>query len=519
MLNSLVSYPLIVYWVVRMFRRGLFGEENRLWAERGGLPSADMEVVGSLGGLLFFFLVFFASQTYTRFDQIYEESMKCQGRIFDAMSIASHAFTEAASLRLFRHLNAAQVLGYIGLTAAGSGSGVKEGGSIYTVKSLLIPIQRDYQILDDEEWNVIEKLYFEKEFLPDGSENPAYDSGIAGGSATRHAIAWALQDVEIEVHRSRTRDIRAGSAINYTVQKWSTTQVGEWIESTINRNGTAQMQKGNDPAKIRQLFQQHQVNGHVLLNLERVGVKEILASGGVTTVSYIVLIMAGIRQLASDAKVEADKAWQRAGGFRRIETHRAQALVDHITELRRSLAALYSFMALPVPFFYVHLVYLTSAIYLPLFAYVVANKPIVDNEELCKIPEGQSEYPGGFCGGQWGIEILGMTVVLLSNIVVIGLSKVCEWLADPYGSDVTDLNVRHFIGYTLDKSLEILKVKDIPSQNMSREQLSNHELNLRTRSTYGQQYLGHAESQDEDASDSGNPVSQGDEPDQLFDSE
>ena len=187
MLNSLVSYPLLVYWIVRMFRRGVFGDENRIWAEEGGLPQADMEVVGSLGGLLFFFLVFFASQTYTRFEYIYEESMKCQGRIFDALTIASHALTESAALRLFRHLNAAHVLGYVGLTAAGSGSGVKEGGGIYTVKSLLIPVQRDYQILDDDEWHIIEKMYFEKEFLPDGSKNPQYASGIAGGSACRCA--------------------------------------------------------------------------------------------------------------------------------------------------------------------------------------------------------------------------------------------------------------------------------------------------------------------------------------------
>ena len=45
--------------------------------------------------------------------------------------------------------------------------------------------------------------------------------------------------------------------------------------------------------------------------------------------------------------------------------------------------------------------------------------------------------------------------------VVIGLSKDCEWRADPYGNDITYLNVRHFIIDTLERGLEILKVKEV----------------------------------------------------------
>ena len=90
----------------------------------------------------------------------------------------------------------------------------------------------------------------------------------------------------------------------------------------------------------------------------------------------------------------------------------------------------------------------------------------------------------GFCHGQWGIEWLGMVVVLLSNIIVIGLSKVCEWLADPYGDDITDLNVQQFVTFTLQKGLEILKVGDMPTMTMSRAKMWKHEQSLRNKSHF-----------------------------------
>ena len=75
-------------------------------------------------------------------------------------------------------------------------------------------MQRDYRLLDDEEMAEIKKTYYEPEFKRDKDgkityiPNPNHASGIVGGSAYRHAIAWALQDIEIELLRSHTRSLR-----------------------------------------------------------------------------------------------------------------------------------------------------------------------------------------------------------------------------------------------------------------------------------------------------------------------
>eukprot|EP01043_Picozoa_sp_COSAG02_P080658 COSAG02_NODE_19287_length_890_cov_1.536030_2_plen_84_part_01 len=62
----------------------------------------------------------------------------------------------------------------------------------------------------------------------------------------------------------------------------------------------------------------------------------------------------------------------------------SNVLVGQIAQLRGAMGALYDFMDQPVPFFYVHLLYLTQAIYLPLLAYAVAVFPhFKDKGSIC----------------------------------------------------------------------------------------------------------------------------------------
>jgi hypothetical protein len=64
--------------------------------------------------------VFYASQSYTRYDKQYDCAMSCQGRLNDICLLATNCFQQseigrAAAHRMMRHANAVHVLGYVGL--------------------------------------------------------------------------------------------------------------------------------------------------------------------------------------------------------------------------------------------------------------------------------------------------------------------------------------------------------------------------------------------------------------------
>ena len=64
--------------------------------------------------------MFYASQSYTRYDKQYDCAMSCQGRLNDICLLATNCFQQseigrAAAHRMMRHANAVHVLGYVGL--------------------------------------------------------------------------------------------------------------------------------------------------------------------------------------------------------------------------------------------------------------------------------------------------------------------------------------------------------------------------------------------------------------------
>ena len=69
-------------------------------ATLGGAP------VGIVGGFLSFFLIFYVNTSYKRFDTLYQTSMGCEGRIFDAAALAKANLPRANALRLIRYMNA-----------------------------------------------------------------------------------------------------------------------------------------------------------------------------------------------------------------------------------------------------------------------------------------------------------------------------------------------------------------------------------------------------------------------------
>lgn len=76
------------------------------------LSKSDINV---LGGFLSFFLVLFVNQTNTRFLEMYGFSKACSGRTQDVAGLASTQLPLDLAEQIIRHMNAAQIAGYVGL--------------------------------------------------------------------------------------------------------------------------------------------------------------------------------------------------------------------------------------------------------------------------------------------------------------------------------------------------------------------------------------------------------------------
>ncbi|EJK52891.1 hypothetical protein THAOC_27784, partial [Thalassiosira oceanica] len=90
--------------------------------ERRDLLLRENTNVDILGGFLSFFLVLFVNQTNSRFLEMYGFCKAASGRIQDIAGLACANLPLELAERLVRHMNAAQISGYVGLNAIGHGS-------------------------------------------------------------------------------------------------------------------------------------------------------------------------------------------------------------------------------------------------------------------------------------------------------------------------------------------------------------------------------------------------------------
>ena len=120
------------------------------------------------------------------------------------------------------------------------------------------------------------------------------------------------------------------------------------------------------------------------------------------------------------------------------------------------LSAAPGFKDNPVPFFYVHLLYLIGGVYLPLFAFDNALQWPDSGSYYTKVTVTAATGNGTAAAAsetQFVMErqmwlmtsFVGWAVILLQNIIVLGLTKVCEMLADPFGTDIADMAIVEFI--------------------------------------------------------------------------
>lgn len=121
-----------------------------------------------------------------------------------------------------------------------------------------------------------------------------------------------------------------------------------------------------------------------------------------------------------------------------LDAREAGTLKDKVLQFRGHMGSLYDYCDQPIHFFYIHFLVLLATCYLPLFA--------ID-----------SAYNAG-SGDDIHIaaDILNGLIVILQSVFVIGLRLLGQKMVDPYGDDMEDLSVLHYIKETWQKSNRIL---------------------------------------------------------------
>ena len=444
-----VSVYIVTRILVRRFRKP---------EEQQQFPPMDAPHI--IGGFLSFFLVFYASQAYRRFNAMYNNSMACLGRIFDVCTLAKVNMERAAALRIWRHVNLAHVLAYTDVS------------DTYGARNFLEPMNQKYGLCSRAEWRRILELN------PDSSSD-----------ATREAIAWAVNDVMVQTkpierpHRAlehislpalikRAKRARVPASMydeHSTLHKmaypaddleplelvddekrelikailkdpdaappihtWNTNAVKEWI---LDLDGVV-----FDDVKARRAVSEaldmNGITGSDMLQFTPGSLNAL----GISHVHSQMRIMEAIRSLTGENEMLPAPL-----GFK---------LVSELLNLRGQLALLYD-SQWPVPFFYIHLLHLTSAIYLPMFAYSLAIGS--DIPESC-----DSVDKGSVCWNKLWWEMSGLIMIGVQNIIVIGLVRSGQQLSDPFGADIVDLPVRSWVMWALDSSKAMLTSSSDP---------------------------------------------------------
>jgi len=136
-----------------------------------------------------------------------------------------------------------------------------------------------------------------------------------------------------------------------------------------------------------------------------------------------------------------------------IDTNEAMQLRTLLLNFRSTVAKVFVTTTLPIPFFYVHFISMLTAVYLPLFAVVVAFETgEVDNTSSMLVA-----------------EVVSGLVVFLQSLFVIGLRILGQQLSDPYGGDLIDLQVARYVNMILNGSNQILAAKRLQPPSVETE--------------------------------------------------
>jgi len=131
-----------------------------------------------------------------------------------------------------------------------------------------------------------------------------------------------------------------------------------------------------------------------------------------------------------------------------IDTNEAKQLRQKLLQFRSTIAKIFVTSTLPIPFFYVHFLSILTAVYLPLFATIVAYEVAYRS---------------------WRAEILSAFLVFLQCLMVIGLRVLGQEMSDPYGGDLIDLQISRYVDMILTNSNQIMAAKRVYAPSIETE--------------------------------------------------
>ena len=127
-----------------------------------------------------------------------------------------------------------------------------------------------------------------------------------------------------------------------------------------------------------------------------------------------------------------------------IDAQQYQILLSEVLQLRGAIGTLYDFEDQPIPFIYVHLVHFITIVYLLFFAY--------------------------FVGTSAGVSLVtGIVAVVLFGTIALGILEIGRLMSQPYGDDLSDLSVLHYVNFTWTMSRRILAGKSFVANSSAVE--------------------------------------------------
>lgn len=151
-----------------------------------------------------------------------------------------------------------------------------------------------------------------------------------------------------------------------------------------------------------------------------------------------------------------------------IDARLASQLRDKLLAFQAAFGGLYNNADQPISFFYVHFICLLSALYLPLFAISSAFGAGV----------GQDIF--------WTADVVNGLIVLLQSIFVVGLRQLGQNMSDPFGSDLEDLSVMHYVDSTWRMSNRIMEARELQPGSKTEEEIVRERVSIGTAWEHGQ---------------------------------
>ena len=146
-----------------------------------------------------------------------------------------------------------------------------------------------------------------------------------------------------------------------------------------------------------------------------------------------------------------------------VDIKLAGEIRDKILGFRHAMESLYHYHDQPIHFYYIHFLSLLTVIYLPVFSVATAYSAgmMVQHQE-----GNDNDDNNSMMGIHWTSDVLSGIIVLLQCIFVVGLRLLGKALLDPYGNDLEDLSVIHYIQDTWQTTRRILHA-EFPSTTVS----------------------------------------------------